>query len=244
MKPAKQLDASSQNDGAGEALNTELFNEHAETYDASLAKSTRWVSSDISYFAEHKVQQIGRCLSCAPKSILDYGCGIGRNIPFLKSRFPHASHYGCDISDQSLAMARERNPGATFFLNNERASGLRFEVIVVANVFHHVIPVERPGVIQQLKEFLSPRGTVFVFEHNPLNPLTQYSVKQCPFDKDAQLVGPGALASLFTANGWTLRRIDYTLFFPEWARSFAWLERYLGWLPLGAQYFLQLECEH
>jgi ubiquinone/menaquinone biosynthesis C-methylase UbiE len=224
-----------------EALNRQVFNEHAETYEASLAKSTKWVSSDTTYFAEHKVRQIARCLGSTPRTVLDYGCGIGRNIPVLAKQFPSARHYGCDISEESLSMAKASNPEAKFFINNAWPGSVQFDLIVVANVFHHVIPEERGAVIEELKRFLSPSGSIFVFEHNPINPLTRYSVKQCPFDKDAQLVGPRKLSNLFLSRGYRLIRSQYTLFFPQWADRFSPAEAYLGWLPLGAQYFLQLE---
>jgi ParB family chromosome partitioning protein len=44
-----------------------------------------------------------------PKGILDYGCGIGSNIPYLRHYFPHAKLYGCDISNESVRLANGQN---------------------------------------------------------------------------------------------------------------------------------------
>lgn len=221
-------------------MENQLFDNHAETYEQSLSKSTKWVSSDTNYFAEHKIRQIKHHLSYKPTRILDYGCGIGRNIPFLQTFFPGASCYGCDISEKSLEVARSHHPNATFFKNGSLEAIATFDLIVVANVFHHVVPEERDSVIKELRELLAPRGTVFVFEHNLYNPLTRHSVKQCPFDADAHLVSSRALATLFLNAGCLIMRRKYTLFFPKWVSVLSASEPYLGWLPLGAQYFIQV----
>lgn len=217
-----------------------LFDSHAETYEQSLSQSTRWISSDTLFFAEHKVKQIRYHLTSKPKRILDYGCGIGRNISFLREYFPPATCCGCDISEKSLEAARSQHPEVTFFKNGTIESIEPFDLIIVANVFHHVAPEERHQVVRELKKYLSPEGTVFVFEHNPYNPLTRHSVAHCPFDADAQLVSCRELARQFVEGGYTLARRKYTLFFPKWLSGLSVVEPYLGWLPLGAQYFIQV----
>ena len=35
---------------------------------------------------------------------------------------------------------------------------------------------------------LKPGGMLFVFEHNPLNPLTRHAVNTCVFDENAHLI--------------------------------------------------------
>jgi hypothetical protein len=76
---------------------------------------------------------------------------------------------------------------------------------------------------------------VVVFEHNPLNPLTQKSVRDCPFDDDAILLFPWELRGLLARSGFERVRQDYIVFFPRLLRRLRPLEPKLGWLCLGAQ---------
>jgi len=39
-----------------------------------------------------------------------------------------------------------------------------------------------------------------------------------------------------TETGWKEPRVDYRLFFPSFLGFLRPIERYLGWLPMGAQY--------
>jgi hypothetical protein len=81
-------------------------------------------------------------------------------------------------------------------------------------------------------------GLVVVFEHNPVNPLTRLVVRRCAFDEGVVLVGRRSLGRLARAAGLAVEETRYILFFP-WTRApFPQLERRLGSLPAGAQYFL------
>ncbi len=46
--------------------------------------------------------------------LLEYGCGIGRNMPFLRIAFPDALVIGSDFSATSLGLARHENPDIEF----------------------------------------------------------------------------------------------------------------------------------
>jgi hypothetical protein len=54
-----------------------------------------------------------------------------------------------------------------------------------STVFHHIEPEFRPKAIRDISELLRERGNIFIFEHNPFNPITNYLVKTCIFDADA-----------------------------------------------------------
>ena len=222
-------------------MDDKLFDAHAKTYNECLAANTKWVSNDIGYFAEHKVLQMKHHMSASPMRVLDYGCGIGRNIPYLAKHFPKALFSGCDISVGSLEVAEKENPNAKFFVSGKGIHVGQFDLIIVSNVFHHIEPEERGQVVDELKQLLTPDGNLFVFEHNPYNPLTRYLVKRIPFDEDAQLVTAHVLAKLFHMRGYELIRSKYTMFFPQWASKLSPIEPYLGWLPMGAQYFIQVK---
>lgn len=217
------------------------FDEYANEYDNILKRQLRFFSDDDKYFARYKVRLVHNYLGTRPKRILEYGCGTGRNLPFFQEKFPSAEIFGADISAQSIAIAREQNPFAKCFcLGDEfiRDSG-DFDLIFVAGVFHHIAPNERVGVLSQVNSLLSQNGSLFVFEHNPYNPVTQKLVRECPFDADASLLSMPRMSKLLESTGFVGVLKQYTLFVPPSFPALAKLERYLGWLPLGGQYFIQ-----
>ena len=116
-----------------------------------------------------------------------------------------------------------------------------FDVIFIANVFHHIPHNRHEEILRDLRGHLAPRGTAFMFEHNPLNPLTVRTINRCPFDVDAVLLKPSYSVSLYHAAGFS--RVDrrFTLFFPHFLGALRPFEPRLAWLPLGAQYYIRAQ---
>ena len=81
---------------------------------------------------------------------------------------------------------------------------------------------------------------MYIFEHNPLNPVTRQVFENCPFDVDAEMLTTRQTHELALASGLRIQHSAYTLFFPKPLKILRPLERYLRWLPLGAQYYVQL----
>ncbi|AYD65760.1 class I SAM-dependent methyltransferase [Achromobacter sp. B7] len=214
------------------------FDEHTENYNALLRESLGFFSSDDEYFARYKVDLVKKSLGAEPQRILEYGCGIGRNIPFLRDSFPKAAIDGSDVSELSLDMAREQHPDNFFFLEAGQTDGEPYDLIFVASVFHHIPPAERQRVTESLVQRLRPGGILCVFEHNPYNPITRRIVNNCIYDADAVLLKPQELKGLFKNSGLDLRTFEYCLFIPPKLKALSWIERYLGWLPLGGQYWI------
>ncbi len=216
------------------------FDQFTENYNQLLNEQTRFFSANEEYFARYKVEVIHKQVSSPVRRLLEYGCGIGRNIRFLQQGFPNAVIAGSDISKASLEIARRDNPEAEFFHEDENfGSTNQFDVIFVAGVFHHVPVVQRAEVAKSLFKRLSENGLIFVFEHNPFNPITRRIVSNCPYDEDAVLLKPSELNRLLIEAGLTVVRKAYCLFVPPSFSMLARLESSLGWLPLGGQYWVQ-----
>lgn len=214
------------------------FDDYSEDYDELLRESTKLYAEDSEYFARYKVDLIRHAARRPVTRVLEYGCGTGRNIGYLQGAFPNARIVGTDVSAASLQIAAANNPDAQFEVENECLELGAFDLIFVASVFHHIPPVERAAVMATLARRLAPGGSIDIFEHNPFNPVTRRIVSTCPFDADAILLKPAELRSLFRHAGLHLQRQTYCLFVPPRLSWFLPLEKFLGWLPLGGQYWV------
>lgn len=218
------------------------FDRFAEDYNRLLAEKTSFFSPSEEYFARYKVDLIRNQITAPVSRVLEYGCGIGRNIPFLQRAFPHASIVGTDISPASLELASHDCPEATFVLENEASQRLGlFDIIFVAGVFHHVPVEQRASVAATIAGRLAPGGSLFVFEHNPYNPVTRRIVNTCPYDDDAVLLTKTELGKILEKAALTVIRGAYCLFIPPKLKVLARIEPYISLLPLGGQYWVQAQ---
>ena len=217
------------------------FDRYADSYDALHRDSVRFSGEEPGYFAAYKVDHIAERLgnlTVAPR-ILDFGCGVGGSIAYLRSRFPQARLHGLDVSGESLALAARAHPDVDFGQIDGGKLPLAdgsIDVAMAACVYHHIAPSERAHWTAELRRVLRPGGRLFVFEHNPLNPLTQKVVRDCPFDDDAILLPRRESLGLLRDAGFTGVGARYIVFFPQALSALRPLERRLSWLPAGAQY--------
>ncbi|MBW9118305.1 class I SAM-dependent methyltransferase [Rhizobium cauense] len=212
------------------------FDKYTDNYNELLRESTGFFTSNEDYFAEYKVRLTRKKVKHQVARILEYGCGIGRNIPYLQAMFPDAEVFGTDISAASLELAAAENRAATFAVETPELEIGQFDLIFIAGVFHHIAPVERPAVCDLLSKRLVRSGTMTVFEHNPYNPITRSIVNTCPFDADAVLLRPSELAARFSQVNMSVVDRSFCLFVPPRLSSLVKLEDYFWWLPLGGQY--------
>lgn len=194
---------------------------------------------DISYYSSHKVNITKKIFHNSHCKILEYGCGVGRNLNDLKNAYPDSSVYGFDISEESLAIAQKQNPEITLLLEkNIKNYSNYFDIIFIAGVYHHIHPSIRNEVTENIRNLLKVGGRMICFEHNPYNPLTRHMVSTCAFDDDAILLTKSESELHFLSHQLVKIQAGYTLFFPPKLSYFSWLEKYISWIPLGGQYFV------
>lgn len=215
------------------------FDDFAEDYGRILQKQLKFFDGQTEYFSEYKIHILKKYISKYPKRILEYGCGIGRNLRFLKEHFPNTDIFACDISEHSLSIAEKENPFVKFFLLGEDLIKEKFDLIFVALVFHHIDHASRVDILKEIKGMLAGQGDLFIFEHNPYNPVTRHLVNICPFDADAVLLKKRELETLLVTAGYKIKMGRYALYFPSALKKLRFLEPLLGFLPLGGQYFIK-----
>jgi SAM-dependent methyltransferase len=226
----------------------DFFDDTAGVYDDGL-KDILGLSEDFdtSIFAEYKVE-ILKNITESPLSILEFGCGTGRNIPFLRKYFPQSKIYGCDVSAASLAEAAKREIPETFFQKIDTPEQLTvqykdIDVIFTTNVFHHIPFEEHAEWMNALRNIIkkSDKGVLVMFEHNPLNPvifMKLYKEFHGENKWGESMLQPGYSKKLAKRAGFKNSRIFYTLFFLKRSSLIAKIENALSWLPFGAQYCL------
>lgn len=176
---------------------------------------------------------------------LDIGCGIGVSHPLL---IPHvASLAGADVSMEAIRIARAANPDVEYRDQAEDRLPFdehSFDFCSTVCVMHHVPTEQWSSFVAEAWRVTRPGGLFAVYEHNPLNPLTRWAVWRCPFDHDAVLLSSGRVRKLLVQQGFEIVARRYLFFIPldrPWARRF---ERWLRWLPLGAQYVVCARRPH
>lgn len=231
----------------GDAFSTTDFDSFAHEYDALHAEEVKASGYPTSYFAEYKIKEVANHLAgtgLADKRInfLNFGCGIGNSEGFIRKYLPESVIYSVDISPKSVEYARERHKDIrdvhfSLFDGRTLPFDTSFDVIFVANVMHHVPRAEHLRVLRMLHEALSPAGHLFVFEHNPLNPVTVKIVKASRFDEGVELLSPLYARKVLSQAQFNRRTLRFTLFFPKTLEFLTPAEKYLRKLPFGAQYY-------
>jgi SAM-dependent methyltransferase len=89
----------------------------------------------------------------APRSALDFGCGVGR-LTFALARRVRET-VGCDASETMLRLARDAVPKATF---TSALPDRTFDFIVSLIVFQHIPVAEGEAILDRLLALLEPDG--------------------------------------------------------------------------------------
>jgi SAM-dependent methyltransferase len=221
------------------------FDKFATEYRTLHAANIKITGEEPEYFAEYKVIDIAteleRALGATTRPVvLDFGAGVGYSVPFFRRHLPAAKVTCIDVSKKSLELGAAQHGSAARF---EHFDGVAipfpaetFDVSLASCVFHHIPHDEHIALLGELHRVLKRGGFLFIFEHNPLNPLTRHAVNTCPFDENARLILAGTMRERVHQAGFDSPRIRYRIFFPHKLRGLRPLEQRLTWLPLGAQY--------
>jgi len=227
-------------------MNPTEFDKFADEYFDLHARNISVTGEQPEYFAEYKIRDIYDQMRAAGEvrdslRILDFGSGVGSSIPFYRKYFPR-SHVVCvDVSRRSLDLAKRRfGDMASYLLFDGETIPLKSgicDIAFTACVFHHIPKAEHIALLREIRRVLSIKGgRLFLYEHNPLNPLTVHAVNTCEFDHDAVLIPAWKMRSQFQDAGYMEIKVRYRVFFPRSLGFLRGLEFRMPLLPLGAQY--------
>jgi ubiquinone/menaquinone biosynthesis C-methylase UbiE len=222
------------------------FDDHVGNYDQICDNVIGKSGASRDYYSEYKILELLK-FEDPNKTIkvLDFGCGDGNTIVYIRKHFPNAIIYGIDVSEKSINLAKEKmisnvlfsSFGGTElpFINEE------FDIVFSSMVFHHIDHKLHNGILKEIKRTLKVGGRFYNFEHNPNNPFTRKVVNECELDKDAVLLSPSYSKRITNNSGLKTKNINFTLFFPRHKifKIFIGLEKMLTWCPVGAQYYIR-----
>lgn len=221
------------------------FDQYTDSYREAVEESIAFAGGDAARYVGAKARllvDLARRKLGDPAQLeaLDVGCGPGETDAFLEGAF--SALHGVDLSAPMVERAAERNPW-TSYSSYERGEPLpyedgAFDLSFAICVFHHVPVEERPALAEEMARVTRPGGLVAVFEHNPWNPLTRKAVSDCPFDEDAVLLPRPKTRRLLEGAGLEAAESAFIIFFPREGPRLERIERRLGRVPLGAQYYV------
>jgi ubiquinone/menaquinone biosynthesis C-methylase UbiE len=221
------------------------FDDFAGDYRLVHSENIKLSGADSYYFAEMKVQLLKRFENNQVINVLDVGCGDGATELFMQNYFPQWSVTGIDISGKSIEVASGRNLSNAVFTefngNEIPFADNSVDIVFMAGVLHHVAFDMHKKILQEIHRVLKAGGRFYLYEHNPVNPLTRYLVNTCIFDKGARLLKSNYATGLLKANGFKIKEKSFIIFFPRKGilSKLIFLEKYISWLPLGGQYMIR-----
>jgi ubiquinone/menaquinone biosynthesis C-methylase UbiE len=98
-----------------------------------------------------------------PKKLLDYGCGVGGWLPFLRRIFPDAEIHGMDISGIALKKAKEKFPDCSFHHLKDSIASLKddsFDLLFSYHVLEHVDDIK--ASVKDIARLISKDGYLFI----------------------------------------------------------------------------------
>ncbi len=221
------------------------FDRVADRYADLVQDAMMLHGSDHAYFNQYKlfylkplIENKQRALG-RPVKFLDYGCGIGLMAKVLQTAFPSMILHGFDVSAQSIAdIDVGLKCGGNRFTDCLQDLDNDYDIAFLCTVLHHVDIEEREQVLRNIYARLSNQGELIIIEHNMRNPLTKRSVNNCIFDEDAVMLAPHTCRALLKRAGYHEIQNRYITFFPRQLSKLWVLDRYMAWLPFGAQYMM------
>jgi SAM-dependent methyltransferase len=226
------------------------FDQHKETYRSDIDKAVAFSGQSHDFFTRVKAEYLIDLLralakeqgkTTVPVDVLDIGCGHGHIHPYLLQSGIPMKLAAVDVAATVVEQARLTNPTVDYrSYDGERLpyDDSSFDAAYAIAVMHHVPPPQWPAFLTEMRRVVRPGGLVAIFEHNPINPLTQWIVRTCPIDENAVLLGSRRLSKLVSQARFAEVESRYILFTPLDGPRYRAFDRLIGWLPLGAQYYI------
>jgi len=152
----------------------------------------------------------------ASDKVLDFGCGPGSFLAYLRDKHGFSNLYGVELNRESAAIAWQAH-GLRVATDMSGLDGQRFDLIALIEVIEHMSDLE--GTMRTLDRLLAPGGRLLITTDEISNPGSRFLPAWAP-----HFSGPSHL-SLFTEKALEtlLRRFGFEIEKKLVARSDAFL---------------------
>lgn len=222
------------------------FNQFADHYHSEVdGWLKRFASTSALYVAKAKADHVifeaqHHFTNKTSLTGLDVGCGTGLIASMIHDD-TGIKILGTDLSQGMIDHRVESSQKIELLTSNSARLPFKndcFDFSYSVCFFHHLDDEDRLNTVQEMKRVTKPEGLIFIFEHNPYNPIVQAMVKCCPLDRNARLLTPNQVKQLYQQAGIEIITLKFILFFPEPLSFLNPLQTRLSRLPLGSQYFV------
>jgi ubiquinone/menaquinone biosynthesis C-methylase UbiE len=188
-----------------------------------IASYNKFASKDILQVLERALNTIS---TDRIQTILDIGCGTGKQSIWLAKRFPNAKILAVDVSDKALSKIMEEqlpniipllsdfnSPG---FLNDITAHIQNFDLIISFYAIYYSNDITT--LIQQLRSILKPEGKLIFAGYSRFNNRELLEItKELTNDnfETGDFIDPHALSMLLGHDQWNYYYFNNPLVFPN-----------------------------
>jgi len=97
-----------------------------------------------------------------PANVLDFGCGVGRQLLQLARRYPKLSLSACDVNGRSIAYLQRAYPKidsyASAFSPPLKYPDAKFDLVLSVSIFSHLSITDNPIWLKELARVTRPGG--------------------------------------------------------------------------------------
>ena len=97
-----------------------------------------------------------------PAEVLDFGCGVGRQLLQLARRYPKLNLHACDVNGRSIAYLKRAYPKIDSYANEFspplKFSDSKFDLVLSVSIFSHLSIKDNPIWLKELARVTRPGG--------------------------------------------------------------------------------------
>jgi SAM-dependent methyltransferase len=149
---------------------------YARTISTEISKSDGMYQGNVSHYFSCGASALNCILSSLRlagthqrwRTILDFGCGAGRVLRWIRAAFPESILYGSDVREQDLEFVRQTFNAITW-TSGTRVVALEspaiYDLIWVGSVFTHLSEADSTSLFDKLLGWLAPDGVLIFSVH-------------------------------------------------------------------------------
>ncbi|MDN5848642.1 MAG: class I SAM-dependent methyltransferase [Nitrococcus sp.] len=98
--------------------------------------------------------------------ILDFGCGVARQLLHFTRRYPNPAYYACDVDETSIAFVQKAYPQVEAYVNAFHPPlkylDASFDLIYSVSIFSHLNREDQKSWLAELARVVKPGGYCFL----------------------------------------------------------------------------------